>query len=226
MAQVCLSVDLFDESADVPAVDTLLLRRPTDSPTPFLQQLGRGLRRAVGKTVCTVLDFVGRHRSEFRFDRRFRALLGGSRQDVAQQVRSGFPLLPAGCQMKLDRVARDIVLQTFRDAVPSRWTRPPSRMTGHAPPESMRSSTVWAMAGSVAARGAPAIARCDGFGGVTVRCRPMRRDHGLLVLRRGVLLRGYPRVTQMRTRAYRRLRNPVKLLWGLVDRGGLEPPTS
>ena len=119
---VVFSVDLFNEGVDVPAVDTLLLLRPTDSPTLFLQQLGRGLRRAVGKTVCTVLDFVGRHRSEFRFDRRFRALLGGSRQDVAQQVETGFPFLPAGCHMELDRVARDIVLQNIRDAVPSRWT--------------------------------------------------------------------------------------------------------
>jgi superfamily II DNA or RNA helicase len=67
------SVDLFNEGIDVPVVDTLLLLRPTDSPTLFLQQLGRGLRRTVGKTVCTVLDFVGHHRKEFRFDRRDRA---------------------------------------------------------------------------------------------------------------------------------------------------------
>ncbi len=76
------SVDLFNEGIDIPAVDTLLLLRPTDSPTLFLQQLGRGLRRMTGKAFCTVLDFVGRHRQEFRFDRRFRALLGGSRGDL------------------------------------------------------------------------------------------------------------------------------------------------
>jgi Helicase conserved C-terminal domain len=69
------SVDLFNEGVDIPAVDTLLLLRPTDSPTLFLQQLGRGLRRLAGKTFCTVLDFVGQHR-------RFRALLGGSRKDL------------------------------------------------------------------------------------------------------------------------------------------------
>ena len=42
---VVFSVDLFNEGVDVPAVDTLLMLRPTDSPTLFLQQLGRGLRR-------------------------------------------------------------------------------------------------------------------------------------------------------------------------------------
>ena len=118
--QVVFSVDLFNEGIDVPAVDTLLLLRPTDSPTLFLQQLGRGLRRSPGKQRCTVLDFVGRHRSEFRVDRRFQALLGGTRRDLEQQVERGFPFLPAGCHMELDRVAAEIVLGNLRQAIPSR----------------------------------------------------------------------------------------------------------
>jgi superfamily II DNA or RNA helicase/HKD family nuclease len=119
---VVFSVDLFNEGVDVPAVDTLLMLRPTDSPTLFLQQLGRGLRRHPAKTTCTVLDFVGQHRAEFRFDRRLRALLGGTRGEVAEQVEQGFPLLPAGCHMELDRVASEIVLASIRGAVPSKWS--------------------------------------------------------------------------------------------------------
>jgi superfamily II DNA or RNA helicase/HKD family nuclease len=116
------SVDLFNEGVDVPAVDTLLMLRPTDSPTLFLQQLGRGLRRSIGKSVCTVLDFVGHHRQEFRFDRRFRALLGGTRKELTAQVETGFPFLPAGCHMELDRVASSIVLESIKNAIPSRWS--------------------------------------------------------------------------------------------------------
>jgi len=119
---VVFSVDLFNEGVDVPAVDTLLMLRPTESPTLFLQQLGRGLRRHPSKTACIVLDFIGHHRSEFRFDRRLRALLGGARSEVAAQVEQGFPFLPAGCHMELDRVASDIVLASIRGAVPSRWS--------------------------------------------------------------------------------------------------------
>ncbi len=118
---VVFSVDLFNEGVDVPAVDTLLMLRPTDSPTLFMQQLGRGLRRSIGKSVCTVLDFVGHHRKEFRFDRRFRALLGGTRKELTAQVEAGFPFLPAGCHMELDRVAASIVLESIKNAVPSRW---------------------------------------------------------------------------------------------------------
>ncbi len=120
---VVFTVDLFNEGVDVPNVDTLLLLRPTESGTLFLQQLGRGLRRPRhgGKALCTVLDFVGNHRREFRFDRRLRALLGGSRRDVERQVANDFPFLPAGCHMELDPVARDIVLRSIREAIPSDW---------------------------------------------------------------------------------------------------------
>jgi hypothetical protein len=112
---------LFNEGVDLPTVDTLLLLRPTDSPTLFLQQLGRGLRRSEGKTACTVLDFVGQHRREFRIDRRMRALLGGSRKDLIEQVQSGFPFLPAGCHMQLDPVASQIVLANIKAAIPSNF---------------------------------------------------------------------------------------------------------
>lgn len=135
---VVFSVDLFNEGIDVPVVDMVLFLRPTDSPTLFLQQLGRGLRRAHGKTVCTVLDFVGQHRKEFRFDRRFRALLGGTRKDLQDQITRGFPFLPAGCHMELDAVATQLVLRNIRDSIPSRWTAKVEELraltTSHAEP--------------------------------------------------------------------------------------------
>jgi superfamily II DNA or RNA helicase len=118
---VVFSVDLFNEGVDVPAVNSLMMLRPTESPLLFLQQLGRGLRKAPDKALCTVLDFVGQHRKEFRYDRRFQALLGGSRSHVARQVKEGFPFLPAGCSMQLDPVATERVLESIRNAVPSRW---------------------------------------------------------------------------------------------------------
>lgn len=119
--KIVFSVDLFNEGVDVPAVDTVLMLRPTESPTLFLQQLGRGLRKSPGKAYCTVLDFVGQHRREFRFDRRFRALLGGGRRDLERQVQQQFPYLPAGCSMQLDRMATEVVLRSIREAIPSRW---------------------------------------------------------------------------------------------------------
>ena len=111
----CLfAADLFNEGLDLPRVDTLLLLRPTGSATVFLQQLGRGLRRAHGKAVLTVLDFIGQQHREFRFDLRYRALTGGSRRSLVADVEQGFPFLPSGSQLVLDRVAERIVLDNVR----------------------------------------------------------------------------------------------------------------
>lgn len=110
------AVDLFNEGVDLPEVDTVLMLRPTESATVFLQQLGRGLRWAEGKRVLTVLDFVGQVRREYRYDVRFRALLGGTRHQVRRAVEADFPLLPPGCALKLDRIARETVLRNLREA--------------------------------------------------------------------------------------------------------------
>jgi hypothetical protein len=111
----CLfAADLFNEGLDLPEVDTILLLRPTQSATIFLQQLGRGLRRSHGKPVLTVLDLIGQHRREFRFDIRYRALTGSSRKGLVHQIEQGFPFLPSGSQLVLDRVAQRIVLENVR----------------------------------------------------------------------------------------------------------------
>ncbi len=121
--QVLFTVDLFNEGVDIPDVDVILMLRPTESATVFLQQLGRGLRHSEGKDVLTVLDFVGHQRKEFRFDLRFRHLLGRSRRQIEADIEQGFPFLPAGCQINLDPVARDIVLRNVREALPTRWNQ-------------------------------------------------------------------------------------------------------
>ncbi len=116
---VVFCVDLFNEGVDVPEVDTVLFLRPTESALVFLQQLGRGLRRMDDKPCLTVLDFVGQAHRKFRFDLRLRALIGGHRSELIRQVEQGFPTLPSGCSIQLDRVATDVVLANIRQSVGS-----------------------------------------------------------------------------------------------------------
>jgi superfamily II DNA or RNA helicase len=111
------TVDIFNEGVDIPEVDTLLLLRPTESATVFLQQLGRGLRWAEGKSVLTVLDFIGQAHANYRFDVRFRALLGGTRRQAEQAVVAQFPLMPPGCAIRLDEISQEIVLENIRLAL-------------------------------------------------------------------------------------------------------------
>jgi superfamily II DNA or RNA helicase/HKD family nuclease len=115
--KMLFTVDLFNEGVDLPTVDTILMLRPTESATIFLQQLGRGLRLADDKACLTVLDFIGGQNGQFRFDRRYRALTGSSRRGLARDVENDFPTLPAGCHIQLDRVAKQIVLDNIRQAL-------------------------------------------------------------------------------------------------------------
>ena len=114
--RVLFSVDVLGEGVDVPAVDTVLLLRPTQSATVLTQQLGRGLRKAEGKSCLTVIDLIGQQHRQFRFDRRLRALVDTSQGGIAAQVEADFPFLPAGCEINLDRVSREIILENLKDA--------------------------------------------------------------------------------------------------------------
>lgn len=115
--KIVFSVDLFNEGVDLPDVDTVLFLRPTESPTVFLQQLGRGLRKSATKECLTVLDFIGNANRKFRFDLRFRAIVGGTRHSVTKEIEAGFPSLPSGCVIELDRQSQASVLANIRESL-------------------------------------------------------------------------------------------------------------
>lgn len=102
--QVLFSVDLFNEGMDLPEIDTVMMLRPTESKILFLQQLGRGLRRAEGKDKLVVLDFLGNHKS---FLNKPQALFeaGHTYSQLAQfarDVEAHRLSLPEGCFVNFD----------------------------------------------------------------------------------------------------------------------------
>ena len=113
---ICV-VDLYNEGVDIPEVDTVLFLRPTESLTVFLQQLGRGLRLFKDKECLTVLDFVGNAHKDFSFESRFRAMLGSSGENVADELEHGVPHLPAGCHIELEKEAQRYILQNIQNNI-------------------------------------------------------------------------------------------------------------
>jgi superfamily II DNA or RNA helicase/SOS-response transcriptional repressor LexA len=104
-------VDLFNEGLDVPKVDRVVMLRPTESKILFIQQLGRGLRSADGKTRLTVIDFVGNHRI---FASRLIHLLSLGEKtcswaDLEAWLKGRPPELPSGCLMDIELEARDVL---------------------------------------------------------------------------------------------------------------------
>ncbi len=132
--EICgiVTVDLFNEGIDIPSVDTLLFLRPTQSPLVFQQQLGRGLRLVEGKSSCLVLDFVGRHRADFRFDHLISAITGLTRREVIRGVEEGFSTLPSGCHIHLERQAAGRILVNLRAVASQTWKRLRTELQGYA----------------------------------------------------------------------------------------------
>ncbi len=108
--QFIFTVDLYNEGVDLVDVDAVLFLRPTESLTVFLQQLGRGLRRAENKSHLDVFDFIAPQNENYDYEQRFYAMSGSS-VAVAVQIEEQFPLAPTGCLIHLEKRAQEVILQ-------------------------------------------------------------------------------------------------------------------
>ena len=115
----------MNEGADLPFIECLLFLRPTESKRIFYQQLGRGLRKYVGKSHCTVIDFIGNFKNAHRI-LDFQGLLPFEEDEQASGVggnrtRKGILNLPLGCEVNFDdRVIEVFASQTLDPAYATR----------------------------------------------------------------------------------------------------------
>lgn len=101
---------------DIPDIDTVLFLRPTESLTIFIQQLGRGLRLSEDKEALTVLDFVGQAHRNYDFSSKLRALTGKTKRGIKEEINDDFPNMPAGCHIKLEKVAKEHILKNIQSS--------------------------------------------------------------------------------------------------------------
>lgn len=115
-------VDMFNEGLDVPEIDTVMMLRPTESRILWLQQIGRGLRRAAGKPFLTIIDYIGNHRS-FLIKPEALFGLGSAPAKVRQhldKLEAGNLELPAGCEVTYDLEAIEILRSLLQPTTGSR----------------------------------------------------------------------------------------------------------
>src|SRR5690606_23235600 len=99
--KIVFAVDMCNEGVEVPAIDTVMMLRRTESQIVWLQQFGRGLRKHGDKRL-TVIDYIGNHRS---FLLKARTLLdlsaGGDRalHAALEKAQAGELELPPGCEV-------------------------------------------------------------------------------------------------------------------------------
>jgi superfamily II DNA or RNA helicase len=123
--RVVCAVDVLNEGADMPFVECLLFLRPTESQRIFFQQLGRGLRKYVGKPLCTVIDFIGRFKNAYRIVE-YQGLLPTDSDEhevpfASIQSKKQILNLPLGCSVTFDEKVIDIFMRQIVDhRVPTR----------------------------------------------------------------------------------------------------------
>ena len=114
--QVVFSVDVFNEGVDIPNVDTVMMLRPTESRTIWLQQFGRGLRVSDGKDHLTVIDYIGNHkvfltRPQFLF----KDLVGDAAiRQALERIAAKDVELPPGCEVTYELEVVDILKALLR----------------------------------------------------------------------------------------------------------------
>ncbi|AVR87517.1 DUF3427 domain-containing protein [Thauera aromatica] len=116
---VIFSVDLFNEGVDLPAIDTVLMLRPTESKILFLQQLGRGLRRAEGKERLVVLDFIGNHHSFLHKPQALGQIGSAYKQlaEFARKIEARRLELPTGCYINFELELIDFLKSLDGDGI-------------------------------------------------------------------------------------------------------------
>ena len=110
------TVDVFNEGVDIPQVNQVVMLRPTTSAIIFVQQLGRGLRKAVGKDYLTVIDFIGNYRNNYLIPL---ALFGDSsynKDKLRRLLGAGSSLIPGASSISFEKIARERVFSSIDSA--------------------------------------------------------------------------------------------------------------
>lgn len=107
------SVEILNEGVDIVEVNQVIMLRPTESPIVFIQQLGRGLRKAEGKEYVVVLDFIGNYNNNFMIP----IALSGDKTYNADTIRkyiiSGNSTIPGASTVHFDEVAKDRIFKSI-----------------------------------------------------------------------------------------------------------------
>lgn len=111
-----ISVDIFSEGADVPEINQVIMLRPTESPIIFIQQLGRGLRKAEGKEYVVVIDFIGNYRNNFMIPIALSGDRSYNKDNIRRYVTEGGRVIPGASTIHFDEISRKKIFQAIDNA--------------------------------------------------------------------------------------------------------------
>lgn len=100
------TVDIFNEGVDIPEINQVIMLRPTESPIIFVQQLGRGLRKAEGKEYVIVLDFIANYDNNYMIPIALSGDRTGNKDNIRRSLMEGNNVISGPSTIYFDEISK------------------------------------------------------------------------------------------------------------------------
>lgn len=110
------TVDIFNEGVDIPEINQVIMLRPTESPIIFVQQLGRGLRKADGKEFVIVIDFIGNYQNNYMIPIALSGDRTGNKDNIRRSLMEGNNIIKGASTIYFDEISRDRIYKSIDSA--------------------------------------------------------------------------------------------------------------
>lgn len=110
------TVDIFNEGVDIPKVNQILMVRPTESAIIFVQQLGRGLRKASGKGYLTVIDFIGNYKNNYLIPIAIYGDKSYNKDSLRRYLSEGSREIPGASTINFDKITKEKIFNSIDSA--------------------------------------------------------------------------------------------------------------
>ena len=107
------TVDIFNEGVDIPEINQVIMLRPTESAIIFVQQLGRGLRKAKGKEYVVVLDFIANYDNNYLIPIALSGDRTGNKDNVRRYLIEGNNVIKGASTIYFDAVTRKRIFESI-----------------------------------------------------------------------------------------------------------------
>lgn len=110
------TVDIMNEGIDIPAINQIIMLRPTKSAIIFVQQLGRGLRKYPQKDYVVILDFIGNYQNNFMIPIALSGDISYNKNNIRHYVAEGNRFIFGSSTIHFDKIARQKIYQAIDSA--------------------------------------------------------------------------------------------------------------
>lgn len=110
------SVEILNEGVDIVEVNQVIMLRPTQSPIVFIQQLGRGLRKADGKEYVVILDFIGNYNNNFMIPIALSGDRTYNKDNIRRYIMEGGRIIPGASIVHFDEISKKRIFASVDNA--------------------------------------------------------------------------------------------------------------